>query len=226
MDLPRIQYVTHPDENFSEFSWVHRLHENGIRWIQLRVKEEDLIRRLPDKHYLASFHEIADQLRAITAALDMLLTINDVVEVALFSHADGIHIGQEDDAPAVISAQLPEGKILGGTANSFEEMHHYADVVMTYFGVGPLRLTTTKTKLKPVLGIEGYRKLIAGMNTGQIKAPVFAIGGIVPSDVAPLLEAGVYGIAISGALFNEGHRAEAIRAFVHEIENYELTAGR
>jgi thiamine-phosphate pyrophosphorylase len=226
MELPRIQYVTHPDEDFGDLSWVHRLQENGIRWIQLRIKEEDLVRRFPEKHYLAAFHETADKMRAITSALGMLLTVNDVCEVALFSQADGLHIGQEDAAPSVIAQQLAETAILGGTANSLEELQHYTGVGMTYFGVGPLRLTTTKTKLKPVLGITGYRQLIAGMKTAGSEVPVFAIGGIVPSDVVSLLEAGVYGIAISGAVFNERHSAEAIRAFAAEMEKYELTVRR
>jgi thiamine-phosphate diphosphorylase len=226
MELPRIQYITHPLEDFSDLSWVHRLQENGIRWIQLRIKEEDLIRRFADKHYLAYFHKTADRMRAITSALGMILTINDACDVALFSQADGMHIGQEDESPSVIARQLPSTAILGGTANSLEELRHYAGVGMTYFGVGPLRLTTTKTKLKPVLGIEGYRDLIAGMKTNQTDVPVFAIGGIIPSDVAPLLETGVYGIAISGALFNERHSAEAIRAFAAEMEKYELTVRR
>jgi thiamine-phosphate pyrophosphorylase len=221
MELPRIQYVTHPDEHFGELSWVHRLHDNGIRWIQLRLKEEDVLRRFPDIHYLAYFHETADQLRAITSALGMLLTINDMPEVAVFSHADGLHIGQEDEDPELVARQLPAGSILGGTANSIGELSRYKGVPMTYFGVGPLRETPTKTKLKPVLGISGYRQLVADMQAEQLDVPVFAIGGVVPSDVAPLLEAGVYGIALSGAIFYERHSAEAIRAFTSETEYYE-----
>lgn len=221
--MPRIQYVTHPDEQFDDLSWVHRLHENGIRWIQLRLKEEDVLRRFPDKHYLAYFHETADRLRAITSALGMLLTINDAADVARFSDADGLHIGQEDVHPSVVAQQLPVGAVWGGTANSLEEMARYADVRMTYFGVGPLRLTATKTKLKPVLGIAGYEQLLQDMRSSGISTPVFAIGGVVPSDVAPLLAAGVYGIALSGAIFQAQHSAEAIRAFTSETEQYELT---
>lgn len=218
MELPRIQYITHPDETFDDLSWVHRLHDNGIRWIQLRLKEEDVVRRYPDKHYLAYFHEVADQLRTITSALGMLLTINDELEVALFSNADGIHVGQEDRSPQEVTERLGKGAILGGTANTLGEMRHFDGIPMTYFGVGPLRMTPTKTKLKPVLGTQGYRAIVEGM--GQ-SVPVFAIGGVVPSDIKTLLDAGVYGIAVSGALFSEGHSAEAIQLFTREIEQYE-----
>ena len=97
-------------------------------------------------------------------------------------------------------------------------MRRFDGIPMRYFGVGPLRLTHTKTKLKPVIGTEGYREIVAGM---ERKIPVFAIGGVVPSDIAALLGAGVYGIAVSGGLFSEGHSAEAIRLFTSEMEQYE-----
>ncbi len=226
MKLPRIQYITHPNENYDELAWVHRLHENGVNWIQLRIKEEDFIQRFPQKHFLASFHEIADKMRAVTQALGMLLTINDEAEVARFSHADGLHIGQEDLLPAEAFRQLDAGKIIGGTANSILEMERFVQVDMTYFGVGPFRSTTTKSTLKPVLGLEGYRVIADFLKAQNKDIPVYAIGGVLASDVGSLLEAGVYGIAVSGAFFNEKHRPEAIRAFVDKIEAYELTVGR
>lgn len=226
MELPRLQYITHPKEQFDDLSWVHRLHAGGVRWIQLRIKEEDVILRNPDTHYLAFFHEIADRMRAITSALDMILTINDVTEVALFSQADGLHVGQEDIHPELVVNQFSEGTILGGTANSIAEIERFSGVPMTYFGVGPFRETTTKSGLKPVLGPDGYRLLCQTLKDKHISVPVFAIGGITVRDVTPLLEAGVYGIALSGALFNEQHNEAVVRTFTEEIERYELTTGR
>lgn len=226
MKLPRIQYITHPDENFDELTWVHRLHENGVNWIQLRIKEDDFIQRFPLKHFLASFHEIADKMRAVTEALGMLLTINDEAEVARFSNADGLHIGQEDLLPSVASEQLQSGGILGGTANSISEIERFSGVKMSYFGVGPFRSTTTKSTLKPVLGLEGYQTIIDFLITENREIPVYAIGGILASDVNDILATGVYGIAVSGAFFNEKHSSESIRAFVDKIEAYELAVGR
>lgn len=226
MKLPRIQYITHPDENFDELTWVHRLHDNGVNWIQLRVKEDDFVRCFPLKHYLATFHEIADKMRAVTEALGMLLTINDEVEVARFSNADGLHIGQEDIRPNEALKHLQTGRILGGTANSVSEIERFIGVEMTYFGVGPFRSTTTKSTIKPVLGLEGYQTIIEFLNAENSTVPVFAIGGISASDVAGILERGVYGIAVSGAFFNEKHSSESIRAFVDKIEAYELAVGR
>lgn len=215
MELPRIQYITHPDEQFDDLSWVHRLHEGGIRWIQLRLKEEDVMRRFPKQHYRAFFHETADKLRLITEALGMVLTINDAADVALFSNANGLHVGQEDEHPDDL--QLPSGFIVGGTANSLEEILRFGKE-MTYFGVGPLRFTTTKQQLKPELGLEGYRSIVQQMQEHGYNQPVFAIGGIVPEDVEPLLQTGVYGIALSGALFQAAHQPETVRTFIKALE--------
>lgn len=224
MELPRIQYITHPDENFGDLSWVHRLHAGGIRWIQVRIKEEDVLRRFPQQHYLAFFHEVADRMRAVTAALRMVLTINDIAEVALFSHADGLHVGQEDEHPS--EPALPQDFILGGTASSEEEIDRFRGAPLTYFGLGPLRLTETKKKLKPVLGLEGYNRLLAHMRAAGVSQPVFAIGGVLPADIPALLKREVYGIAVSGAIFSTGHTLESIIAFTNEIKAYEPETGR
>ncbi|MDH4473087.1 MAG: thiamine phosphate synthase [Fluviicola sp.] len=226
MKLPRIQYITHPDENFDELTWVHRLHENGVNWIQLRIKEEDFVQRFPLKHFLATFHEIADKMRAVTEALGMLLTINDEVEVARFSNADGLHIGQEDIMPNEALEQLHTRRVLGGTVNSISEIERFNGIEMSYFGVGPFRSTTTKATLKPLLGLEGYQAIIDYLKAENRNVPVYAIGGILASDVDSILATGVYGIAVSGAFFNEKHRSESIRAFVDKIEAYELAVGR
>lgn len=226
MKLPRIQYITHPDENFDELSWVHRLHENGVNWIQLRIKEDDFVQRFPLRHFLATFHEIADKMRVVTEALGMLLTINDEAEVARFSNADGLHIGQEDMMPNAALEQLQAGGILGGTANSVLEIQRFNEVPMSYFGVGPYRSTTTKSTLKPVLGLEGYQTIIDFLRTENREVPVYAIGGILASDVNDILATGVYGIAVSGAFFKEKHSSESIRTFVDKIVAYELAVGR
>lgn len=225
MELPRLQYITHPEEQFEDLSWVHRLHEGGVRWIQLRMKETDVVRSYPGKHYRALFHETADKLRAITGALGMLLTINDAADVALFAQADGLHIGQEDELPEQAFSGLPDEAVRGGTANTFEEMLRYKGAKMSYFGVGPFRHTDTKAALKPFLGTEGYKKLLDRMASEGMTIPVYAIGGITSADVRSLLDAGVYGVAVSGAVFHTGHDIAAVRSFIQQIEEYELAIG-
>ena len=70
-----------------------------------------------------------------------------------------------------------------------------------YIGCGPFRYTTTKEKLSPVLGIEGYRQIIEQMRENKISLPMVAIGGLTPDDIDPLAELGI-GVAMSGAILN------------------------
>jgi len=79
-----------------------------------------------------------------------------------------------------------------------------------YVGIGPLRFTTTKEKLSPVLGIEGFQKTIVELKNKNIHIPVYAIGGIVLEDVNQLIQAGVYGIAVSGIITNHSDKKTLI----------------
>ncbi|MCD8444955.1 thiamine phosphate synthase, partial [Tenacibaculum finnmarkense] len=64
-------------------------------------------------------------------------------------------------------------------------------------GLGPFRFTETKKNLSPVLGVDGYKKIIEELKT---QTPIIAIGGITLDDVAPIVQAGIYGVAASGAI--------------------------
>ncbi len=210
MVLPRVQYVTHPDQDYSSFRWVHNLHEAGIRWIQLRIKESDFYRRNADAHYQLHFLETADALRTVTEALGMLLTVNDSVSVLNLSTVDGIHVGQEDTPVEEVFAHA-RGRIIGATANSLEEVKNYPVNLLNYLGVGPFRATSTKEKLKPVLGLEGYRRFCSELAGAGIELPVFAIGGITPDDIPALMQTGVYGLALSGAIHKHLDDVEKLR---------------
>ena len=69
-----------------------------------------------------------------------------------------------------------------------------------YIGCGPFRFTTTKKKLAPVLGLEGYRHIIQQMRAANITIPVVAIGGITKDDIPAILQTGITGIALSGTV--------------------------
>ena len=74
--------------------------------------------------------------------------------------------------------------------------------MVEYIGLGPYAFTTTKEKLSPVLGLEGYRFLLGRMQENKISIPVFAIGGITETDIPPLMQTGIQGIALSGLIKN------------------------
>ena len=73
---------------------------------------------------------------------------------------------------------LGEAFIIGGTANTFEDVLLHYRAGADYLGIGPFRFTTTKQNLSPVLGLEGYVSILAQMQEAHIELPVVAIGGI------------------------------------------------
>ena len=110
---------------------------------------------------------------------------------------------------------LGEAFIIGGTANTFEDvkLHHAAGA--DYLGIGPFRFTTTKKNLSPVLGLEGYTSILAQMNEAGIRIPVVAIGGIVAEDIPAIMETGVNGIALSGAILQAPDPVEETKNSKH-----------
>jgi thiamine-phosphate pyrophosphorylase len=204
----RLYFVTMDGVPIGHLEQVEAACRAGIRLVQLRMKDAS------DQEMLAA----ALEARRICDAWEAVLIINDRVEVALASGADGVHVGLEDMPVGEVRRMLGVGKIVGGTANTAEDVmghyHHGAD----YVGVGPFRYTTTKKNLSPVLGIAGYRGIMGRLGIVGIEIPVIAIGGIGPGDVGGLLETGVYGVAFSGMFVHSADRTGLIRSLEQEIK--------
>ena len=110
---------------------------------------------------------------------------------------------------------MSEGVLIGGTANTAEQIIRLKKKGADYAGCGPFRFTTTKEKLAPTLGLEGYRHILQQLHKAGIRLPVCAIGGIEPDDVLPLLETGVQGIAVSGAVLRDSDPAAMMQRLLH-----------
>lgn len=191
----------------SHIEQVEKACRAGIRWIQLRMKQaSDVV-----------FRESALAAKAICDARDCVLIINDRVDVAAAVGAAGVHLGQEDMPVRKARQLLGEGKIIGGTANTLEDVRAHYLGGADYVGLGPFRYTATKEKLSPILGLEGCRRIIDGLKEEGISVPVIGIGGIGLDDVFPLLEAGLYGVAFSGMLVQAEDRPGLVRALEAEI---------
>jgi thiamine-phosphate pyrophosphorylase len=179
----------------------------GIRWIQLRMKEATD----------AEVRATATEVKKICDARDCVLIINDRVEIAAAVDAHGVHLGKEDMTVREARRLLGENKLIGGTANTLEDIRkHYLEGA-DYIGLGPYRYTTTKKNLSPVLELEGYRRIMSGLEQERIDIPVIAIGGIGVEDVAALVDAGLYGIAFSGMLVHVEDRLALVRALREKL---------
>jgi thiamine-phosphate pyrophosphorylase len=177
-----------------------RLCAAGARWIQLRMKGAGRAA------WLAEAAGAAQACRRHGA----ILIVNDSVEVALESGADGVHLGSHDGEWREARRRLG-GRILGGTVNgSADAARAVASGGLDYAGVGPLRFTATKQGLAPPLGLPGVRALIAEL--GGI--PAWVIGGVEPADLPELRAAGAAGAAVSSALYRGGRIEDNLRAFL------------
>ena len=80
------------------------------------------------------------------------------------------------------------------------------------------RFTTTKEKLSPVLGLEGYKKIMDELKQQQIQIPVYAIGGIVLEDIVAIMQTGVYGVAMSGIITHHADKKGLLQQLKKELQ--------
>lgn len=190
MKLEKVQFITHSNYNIDYFQSAVLALKGGLRFIQLRMKDsnrEELI-------------STGKRIKEECDKYNSLFILDDHVELVNEIGANGVHLGKEDMPIKEARKILGKDKIIGGTANNFEDIvKHYNDGA-DYIGLGPLRYTNTKKKLSPILGFEGYREIIEKCKTQGIDIPIYAIGGIRIEDIEELKRIGVFGIAISSLI--------------------------
>lgn len=198
-----IQFITHETETVGYVEGARMALEGGCRWIQLRMKDasDDEVRKA------------AAEIQPMCKAHDAIFLLDDRVELAKELKADGVHLGKNDMPVDEARRVLGEEFIIGGTANTFDDIERLSRQGADYIGCGPFRFTTTKKNLAPVIGIEGYRDIIEKMKEAGIDLPVVAIGGITADDIDDILSTGVRGIAVSGTVL----RAENPVAMMKQI---------
>lgn len=206
MIISTIQFITQPNESGDHIPAVQLACEAGIQWVQLRIKAGN-----------AAFRkQQAKTAQGICRKFGAKLIINDNVLLANEIDAHGVHIGLEDMDIEEARAILGSHKIIGATANTIEHLEHASTKGADYMGLGPFRFTKTKNKLSPILGLEGYRKLMTLAGSLGIRQPIVAIGGIRIEDLRGLVATGVTGVAVSSLI----QYASDPKAVVGEMRKY------
>jgi thiamine-phosphate pyrophosphorylase len=158
--------------------------------------------------------------RAIVAALagtDVPLLINDRVDIALASGAQGVHLGREDMHPVDARAILGPQAIIGATVKNRDDLLSLRGQPIDYACIGGVFATAHKSNPDPPLGLEGFRSLRAEARTLLGDLPVGAIAGIDAGNALSLTEAGADGIAVIGALFSSHDPRAAARLLLNAI---------
>lgn len=207
-----IQFITHETGSIGYVEGARMALEGGCKWIQLRMKDasDDEVR------------QAAAEIQPMCKEHEAVFLLDDRVELAKELHADGVHLGKNDMPIDEARRILGEEYIIGGTANTFEDIQRIAAQGADYIGCGPFRFTTTKKNLAPVLGVEGYRDIIAKMRNAGINIPMVAIGGITPDDIDEILATGVQGIAVSGTVLNADDPVAMMKSLLLQNDNKEL----
>ena len=169
----------------------------GAEVLQLRHKN------LPRGELLA----LARSLRQITSASGALFIVNDHVDIALLSEADGVHLGPDDLSIASARRIAGDRLLIGASASSPEAAQAAIAEGADYLGSGPAFATPIKTE-KQVIGPKGVAAIASAVGPG---VPVFAIGGIDESNVAQLIAEGLRRICVIRAVSDSADPEQAAR---------------
>ena len=205
-----VQFITHYTDRYTYLDSVRIALEGGCRWIQLRMKEASTEEIIP----------IAKEAMAMCHKYGATFIIDDHVELVKLLGAAGVHLGKNDMPISKARQILGKNFIIGGTANTFEDVRIHAEAGADYIGCGPFRFTTTKKNLSPVLGLEGYSDIVSKMKAEGINLPIVAIGGITKEDIPSLMKTGITGIAISGSVLRAENPIEEMKEIITIIESW------
>ena len=219
MNNYRLQFITHCTDRYSYVDSARIALEGGCRWIQLRMKDADE----------SLLEETALVVQKMCKDYGATFIIDDNVHLVKKIKADGVHLGK-NDMPIIEAREiLGDDFIIGGTVNTFDDIIRQRTTdngqqtlgIPDYFGCGPFRFTSTKKNLAPILGLDGYRNIIADMKRNNINIPLVAIGGITKDDISDILKTGVDGIALSGSILKAENPVEEMKSVVEIFKSFQ-----
>jgi len=177
---------------------------NDVSIIQYRDKNADL----------QTMKNNALKMQKLTAQSSTCFIVNDIPEVALFSRADGIHVGQSDEHYLQVRKHMPDN-IIGVSTMTLEESIEAEKLGADYLGVGPIFITQTKPDTPPPIGLANLKEIV-----DNTSIPIVAIGGISLDNLESILETGVHGVAIISAILTAPDPEKEIQKIQNITEIY------
>ena len=183
-------YVVTDDRLSNGLSHVEvarRSYEGGADIVQLRVKDDD-----------PRFLEWAKEISSISKSYGRLFIVNDDVDIALQSGADGVHLGQGDTPVEEVRKRVPKDFIIGVSVGNAEEARVAERNGATYVALSPIFDTASKDDAGHGHGLETLREIRAA-----VSIPVVAIGGINKVNTPDIIRAGADGVAVISAVVSQ-----------------------
>ena len=193
-----LQFITHQTPRFGIIEGAVAALNGGCKWIQLRMKDAPI----------EAVRQTAQQLIPLCKEHEAILVL------------DGVHLGKLDMPVSEARLLIGEKYIIGGTANTFEDIQGLVRQDADYIGLGPFRYTETKKNLSPILGLEGYARIMEQCRTNDLKIPVVAIGGITADDIPAIMETRVSGIALSGTILQAEDPEKETKKIIDLLNKY------
>jgi thiamine-phosphate pyrophosphorylase len=208
-EIANLQFITSNHSEISHADQAIRAYKAGCKWVQLRMK--DTPKEIIECEVL--------KILPVANAHNAILLINDHVDLVLKTNAHGVHLGKSDTCPFDARLVLGDRYIIGGTANTLQDIVLLRKKGVDYIGLGPFRFTLTKKNLSPVIGEQGYKTIMSEMLELGINIPIVAIGGIKSEDIKAIKQTGVSGIAVASAILEENRIEKNIKEYLSLIHN-------
>ena len=149
---------------------------------------------------------VAEQMQALCKKAGVTFVVNDRVDVAIASRADGVHLGQDDFPIALARKLLGPEAIIGGSAGSLDEARTCLLEGADYIGFGPVYATASKEDAGPAAGLGLLKQIVEA-----IPLPVVAIGGVGRENIPMVMKTGAHGIAVISAVCCQDDPREAAK---------------
>lgn len=205
-----LQFITNTESGTSVVDQIKGFIAGGGRWVQIRMKEST------DEEVA----EVVKIIKPLCIETETFLLLDDRVELAKTLDVGGVHLGKDDMPPSEARMILGPAAVIGVTANTIDDIKAVRSLDVDYIGIGPFSETRTKKNLSPILGMEGIKDICSEMLQLDIDIPHVAIGGVKLDDIAPLMNAGVNGIAVSGAIANSCDIAAETTKFIERLKPF------
>ncbi len=182
--------------------------KSGVKWVQLRVKDQSSL----------EWKKTAIEVQKICKNYEATFIINDNVMLTKTLNADGVHLGKEDLSVFEARSILGPNKIIGGSANTSEDILNLVKQQVDYIGLGPFKFTNTKKNLNPILGQKKFEEIVKEAKQNMdFSIPIIAIGGIKLEDVNPIMATSINGIAVSSAVNYAPSPELASKSFIKKL---------
>jgi thiamine-phosphate pyrophosphorylase len=179
----------------SVVEFARGLRKAGVTLLQYRDKTAD------DQ----TIEENAETIGEIFEGSGAWLVMNDRSDVMMLARWHGVHVGQEDMSPTDVRVVIGDGRLVGVSTHTDEQVKVAEASRADYVAIGPVFATGTKANAAAVVGLEGVRRARA-----LTTKPLVAIGGITRENARSVIEAGADSVAVIGGLFGDGEPVEQV----------------